>query len=319
MSTPSEPPVVDDGGAGAVAVPEGARRPDRRRIVTSSGVAISVAEWGSTDDPPILFAHGGFDFVETLNVFAPMLADAGYRVVGWDQRGHGLSDRTALYSWDADTRDGAAVLATLGDRPLPIVGHSKGGTLALHLADALPHRISHLVNLDGLPSTRNAPDVADHERSKLMAREISVWLAHRRTLTDKSRKPGTIDELATRRGRMNPRLSIEWLRYLVTVGGRHDPDGWRWRIDPILRLGGFGPWRPEWSMRRVAALGMPFLGVLGLEVEVMGWGTRPSDVQRYLPPGGRFEALDGVGHFVHIEQPRRIADLVLELLAGGSR
>ena len=114
---------------------------------------------------------------------------------------------------------------------------------------------------------------------------------------------------------MNPRLTHEWLRYLVSVGGREDTDGWRWRLDPILRPGGFGPWRPEWSMRRVPALGMPFLGVLGLELEEMGWGTRPSDVVAYLPPGARFEALEGVGHFVHIEQSRRIADMVLDLLA----
>ncbi len=301
--------------AGDVPIPTGAHRPDRRRVVSSSGVAISVAEWGAIDAPPILFAHGGFDFAETLNVFAPMLVEAGYRVVSWDQRGHGHSEWTALYSWDADTRDGAAVLATLGDGAIPIIGHSKGGTLALHLADALPHRVSHLVNLDGLPSQRNAPDVADHERSRLMAGELASWLRHRRSLGERQRKPGTIEGLAERRGRMNPRLTPEWLRYLVTVGARLDDDGWRWSLDPILRPGGFGPWRPEWSMRRVAALGMPFLGVLGLELEDMGWGTRPADVWTYLPPRGRFEALDGVGHFVHIEQPRRIADMVLELLA----
>jgi pimeloyl-ACP methyl ester carboxylesterase len=301
--------------AADVVVPAGARRPDRRRTVSSSGVAISVAEWGPPGAPPVLFAHGGFDFAETLNVFAPMLVDAGYRVVSWDQRGHGLSEWTALYSWDADTRDGAAVLATLGDDPVPLIGHSKGGTLALHLADALPHRVSHVVNLDGLPSQRNAPDIADHERSKLLAGELAGWLTHRRGIDGRERKPGTIDELATRRGRMNPRLTHEWLRYLVSVGAREDTDGWRWRLDPILRPGGFGPWRPEWSMRRVPALGMPFLGVLGLELEEMGWGTRPSDVVAYLPPGARFEALEGVGHFVHIEQPRRIADMVLDLLA----
>ena len=51
------------------------------------------------------------------------------------------------------------------------------------------------------------------------------------------------DELAARRQRMNPRLSHEWLRYLVTVGAREDIDGWRWKIDPKLRFGGFGPWR----------------------------------------------------------------------------
>lgn len=114
---------------------------------------------------------------------------------------------------------------------------------------------------------------------------------------------------------MNPRLSMEWLRYLVCVGARPDPDGWRWKIDPTLRFGGFGPWRPEWSMQRMPGLAVPVLGVLGLEAEAMGWGTRPEDVLPYLPPDAHLEALDGVGHFVHIEQPRLVADLVLTFLA----
>jgi pimeloyl-ACP methyl ester carboxylesterase len=47
----------------------------------------------------------------------------------------------------------------------------------------------------------------------------------------------------------------------------------------------------------------------------MGWGTRPEHVEPYLPPDSRLVPLEGVGHFVHIEQPRRIADLVLEFLS----
>ena len=35
----------------------------------------------------------------------------------------------------------------------------------------------------------------------------------------------TLDELAERRGRMNPRLDPAWLRYLVPIGARHDDDG----------------------------------------------------------------------------------------------
>lgn len=70
------PPSHHGGGGGAFA---GARRPDRRRRVNSSGVNISVVEWGDADGPPLLMAHGGFDFAETLNGFAPLLADAGWR------------------------------------------------------------------------------------------------------------------------------------------------------------------------------------------------------------------------------------------------
>jgi len=68
-------------------------------------------------------------------------------------------------------------------------------------------------------------------------------------------------------------------------------------------------------MQRLPGIGVPVLGVLGLQNEHMGWGTKPDDVHPNQPPVFRFEAMEDVGHFVHIEQPRRIADLVLEFLA----
>jgi pimeloyl-ACP methyl ester carboxylesterase len=294
----------------------GARSPERTRSVASHGLRLAVYEWGDADAPPLVLAHGGFDFARTFDVFAPMLADAGWRVVAWDQRGHGDSDRAALYSWDADLRDAVAVIDSVSRDHVAIVGHSKGGGIMVQFAAALPHRVSHLVNLDGLPSRRSMPDVPDHERTKLMASDLGGWLDFRRGAFGRSRKPGTVDELAKRRGRMNPRLSHEWLRYLVTVGGRRDDDGWRWKIDPALRLGGFGPWRAQWAMARLPGLGMPLLAVLGLQPETMGSGTLPEDVEPNLPPGGRVVGLEDVGHFVHIEQPRRVADLVLDFLDG---
>lgn len=274
-----------------------------------------MVEWGDPDAPAVLLAHGGFDFAGTFDRFAPLLADAGWRVVSWDQRGHGDSEHCELYSWEADVRDAIDVLDTVGPQPVPVIGHSKGGSLMLHLAEACPQRVSHLVNLDGLPSARSMPDVAEHTRTRLLAADLTGWLDHRRRAHEAQRKPGTLDGLAERRQRVNPRLSLDWLRYLVTIGAAESADGWRWKIDPSMRMGGFGPWRPEWSMRRLPSLGMPVLAVLGLEIEVMGWGTRPEDVYPYLPPGGRFVPLDGTGHFVHIEKPEVVADLVLEFLA----
>lgn len=272
-------------------------------------------EWGDADAPPVLFAHGGFDFAGTYDSLATRVADAGWRVVCWDQRGHGDSDHAALYSWDADRRDALAVLDSLGTEPIPVVGHSKGGALLLALADAVPHRMSHLVNLDGLPSSRSWPDVPEHNRTEMRRSELAGWLDHRRSAGDKVRRPGTIAELAERRRRMNPRLDLEWLEYLVTIGGYELADGWRWKIDPSLRLGGFGPWRPEWSMDLLPSVGMPVLCVLGLAIETMGWGTLAEDVIPKLPRLGRFAPLVGVGHFVHIEQPEVVADLILEFIS----
>lgn len=292
----------------------GARPPDRRRTVDSHGIELAVYEWGAADAPPLALAHGGFDFARTYDVFAPMLADAGWRVVAWDQRGHGDSGHAAMYSWESDLRDVLTVLDSIGTDPIPAVGHSKGGAVLVQFAAAMPHRVRCLANLDGLPSGRAMPDVPDRERTKMVAGDLAGWLDFRRGVATKQRRPDTIDGLAARRAQMNPRLSREWLRYLVTVGARRDPDGWRWKIDPSLRLGGFGPWRPQWAMSRLPGLGMPLLAVLGQQPELMGWGTPPDEVERHLPPRGRLVVLDDVGHFVHIEQPRRVADLVLGFL-----
>jgi pimeloyl-ACP methyl ester carboxylesterase len=306
---------IDDEVAAVRAAVPLARRPDRHRRVEGLGVNLAVSEWGDESAPPLLIAHGGFDFVGTLDVFAPMLADGGWRVVAWDQRGHGDSDHTELYSWDADVRDATAVFDSVGTEPVAVVGHSKGGNMMLTFADAQPHRVWRFVNLDGIPAGREAPDVSERDRTRLLAGELDGWLDHRRRLHGHSRRAGTIDEVARRRADMNPRLPIEWLRYLVTVGGHRDPDGWRWNTDAALRMGGFGPRRPEWGLFSVANIGFPFLAVLGTEAEQMGWGTRPSDLAPYLPAEGEVVEVEDVGHFVHIEKPRLVADLTLEFLA----
>ncbi len=294
----------------------GARAPDRTREVDSYGLRIAVHEWGEASAAPLLLAHGGFDFARTYDVFAPLLADAGWRVVAWDQRGHGDSEHAPLYAWHADVRDILAVLDSTSRDPLPIVGHSKGAGILMAFAHAMPERFTRYANIDGLPWTRPQPDVAEHERPQHMAGVFGGWLDHRREVATVERRPGTLDELAERRGRMNPRLSKDWLRYLVGVGARRDADGWRWKLDPSLRFGGFGPWRPEWTLARLPHFPIPYFGIMGLEPEPMGMGATPENVRPYLPKDARVEVFEDAGHFVHIEQPRRVADLVLEFLAG---
>ena len=298
---------------------DGAERPARQYDLDAHGVRLAMKEWGAPDAPPLLLMHGGFDFARTFDGFAPRLAAAGWRVVCWDQRGHGDSEHCPLYSFEGDTRDTLAVFDHVAPgRPVPVVGHSKGGALMTQLADVQPHRFRSLVNMDGIPYKRNIPDLAEHERTTMLANEVGGWLDHRRRTATNQRKPGTIDELAKRRARMNPRLPIEWLQRLVTTGGFESDDGWRWKIAPAMRFGGFGPWRPEWILMRLPGLPMPFLGILGAQMEEMGWGTPPAKVMPYLPRGGRCEVLDDVGHFVHVEAPDLVASIVLDFLGDPS-
>ena len=145
----------------------GARPPDRRRTVVSHGVRLGVHEWGDAGAPPVVLVHGGFDFARTFDVFAPMLADAGWRVVAWDQRGHGDSDHAAMYSWEADLRDALAVIDSTTSEPVPVVGHSKGGSLMTQFAAALPHRLKALVTST---ARTTACRTSRRERTKLLAR-----------------------------------------------------------------------------------------------------------------------------------------------------
>ena len=293
----------------------GAHPPDRTRTVDAHGVKLAVYEWGDEDDRPLLLVHGGFDFARTFDVFAPMLAEHGYRVVSYDHRGHGDSQHVELYSWLADERDLLAVADSVSLEPIPVVGHSKGGALLVHLIEAMPHRFSRFVAIDGLPFRRPPPDVAERERVvSMMHDEVSNWLDHRQRASTLKRKPGTVEELARRRARMNPRLSVDWLRFIVHQGARHDSDGWRWKIDPSLRMGGFGPWRARWLTDRLPGFPIPLLAILGTENEPMAWGVRREDIAPFLPPSARCEVMRDTGHFIHIEHPYETAALVLDFL-----
>ena len=152
----------------------GARRPDRQRTVDSHGLAIAVYEWGDEAAPPILLAHGGMDFAGTFDVFAPMLADAGFRVVSWDHRGHGDSQHAALYNWEADLRDSVAVFDSVSPRrrsPWSATPRAAASCCSSPMRSRTASATS--INLDGLPSRRSFPDVSDHQRTKLMAKELT--------------------------------------------------------------------------------------------------------------------------------------------------
>ena len=298
----------------AVSYP-GVRLPDRTRRVDSNGLSLAVYEWGEESAPPLLLAHGGFDFARTFDLFAPLLADGGWRVVSWDQRGHGDSEHAALYSWQADVRDALAVLDATSREPVAAVGHSKGGGLLLGLVHALPERFTRYVAIEGLSAEPTGEGASLHAQNRFTEAMVSDWLDHRRRVAGSERRPDTLDGLARRRARMNPRLPHAWLRYLVSAGARHDADGWRWRIDPALRFGGVGPYRPAWTLRWMPEFPRPLLGILGLVIEGMSMGATPESLGPHLPDGARLETFEDAGHFIHIERPRCVADLVLGFLS----
>ncbi|MBO1741323.1 alpha/beta fold hydrolase [Leifsonia sp. TF02-11] len=95
-------------------------------FTTSDGTELYYTDQGS--GRPVLFSHGWPLSSDAWQVELKVFADAGYRVIAHDRRGHGRSSQT--YTGN-DMSTYASDLAQLVDhldlRDLVVVGHSTGG------------------------------------------------------------------------------------------------------------------------------------------------------------------------------------------------
>jgi pimeloyl-ACP methyl ester carboxylesterase len=101
-----------------------------------------------------------------------------------------------LYSVEADLRDAMAVLDHVGPAPVPMVGHSSGGAISLHLADAAaPNPIASSISTASLPPHRCRTSRSTNAPACSPRRSADGW-DHRRSVSNKARRPGTVAELA---------------------------------------------------------------------------------------------------------------------------
>ena len=127
------------------------------RVPASDGVALHAEAHG--DGPPLLLSPGYCQTHENFRPQAASLARAGYRVVLWDYRGHGLSEAPldpARYSMAQVVDDLGRVLdwGAPGRRAV-LGGLSFGGLASLHFALAHPSRVRALLLFASGPGFKN--------------------------------------------------------------------------------------------------------------------------------------------------------------------
>ncbi len=124
-----------------------------------SGLKIRVVERGDPAAPAVLFIHGWGCSSYLFNRNLPVVADAGFRTLAVDLKGHGLSDKPVDptgYTVDSLVEHVREILDQL-ELDLPaLVGHSLGGSLIYHFAARYPDRARCLallspVGLSGVP------------------------------------------------------------------------------------------------------------------------------------------------------------------------
>lgn len=133
--------------------------------VTLNGVKFHAEAFGNPADPLLIILHGGpgLDYRYLLNCKA--FADQGYRVVFYDQRGAGLSQRFpfASYTQEEMYDDLAALIDHFRTSPTQkvfLLGHSWGAMLATAFVNRYPAAIAGLIL--GEPGGLKWADVKDY-------------------------------------------------------------------------------------------------------------------------------------------------------------
>lgn len=115
--------------------------------ISVNGTQLHAEAFGHPDSTLLVFLHGGpgADYRNGLN--AKQLADNGYRVIFYDQRGSGLSKRHHKDSYTIQLMldDLAAVIQHYRRTPhqkLMLFGHSWGAMLAAAYINAYPNRVN---------------------------------------------------------------------------------------------------------------------------------------------------------------------------------
>jgi len=121
----------------------------RTEQFTRGDVRLEAVVWDGPGDgaPAFLLLHGLSSNSHFWTRVATRLT--GDTVIALDQRAHGASSAPAHgYSVAEVAADAAFVLESLDLRRVVVVGHSWGGTIALHLAAERPDLVSGLAALD---------------------------------------------------------------------------------------------------------------------------------------------------------------------------
>jgi pimeloyl-ACP methyl ester carboxylesterase len=121
---------------------------ERNTIVASGSVKLAVREWVG-DGQSLLLIHGLASSSHIFDLVAPFLAGS-FRVIAYDQRGHGLSSKPGSgYGYATVAADAVAVIDRLRlGRPI-LLGHSWGGSVALEVAVQHPRKVAGAILLDG--------------------------------------------------------------------------------------------------------------------------------------------------------------------------
>ncbi len=268
--------------------------------IAGDGVTLAVQDEG--EGHPVLLVHGFPDTSYLWRHQVRALAGAGMRAIVPDMRGRGESDKPQDvddYKIIRSVLDMVAVLDELGVQRAHVVGHDFGAVVAWALASAVPDRVDRLVAMSvGHPNTRKVRSL--EQREKAWYQLLFQF-------------EGVAEELLRRD---DWKLTREWLRgdgdtqrYLVDLarpGALTAGLSWyRANLAPHLDLQD----RPPLPSVQAPTLGLWSTGDHYLTEAAM---LRSS---AFVDGPWRYERIEDASHWMQLDRPDEINELLLEFLA----
>ncbi|MFI7219673.1 alpha/beta fold hydrolase [Micromonospora maritima] len=246
--------------------------------------------------PPLVLCHGGPGMWDYLGPVARLVDDHA-RVIRWDQRGCGRSQRRGPYTIDRFVADLDAVREHLAGPRTALLGHSWGAHLALRYALDHPERVNHLIYVSG---TGIDPDRGWHPHyERNLRRRLGAHLPRWEALGVRAGTPAEERERAV----------LQWSADFAVpdTALRHADDmatpwlGVNAECNRALGAEAKRELSESDVTARCRALEVPVLIVDGTEDIRPRWGV--DSLHRALPNAERV-SLVGAGHLPWVEDPQ---------------
>jgi 3-oxoadipate enol-lactonase len=257
-----------------------------------NGIQIDYADSGG-HGPAVVLSHGYLMDASMFDAQVAALAPE-YRVITWDQRGHGGTPAPGPFSYWDSARDALALLDHLGVEQAVLGGMSQGGFLSLRAAMLAPQRVRGLVLIDSQAGTEAEASRPAYEQLQ------QTWL---------EQGPGPVQEIVA-----------------AIILGPGQWDGWydKW-AEQYARLAPGDLGQLNWPFRclmdrdditgRLGEVSCPALIVHGTEDAAIPL-ARAEQMRDALAGPTTFTVIDGAPHASNVTHPDAVNAEIVNFLHG---
>jgi len=267
-------------------------------LVQVNGIQLNIIDEGEGE--PVLLLHGFPDSNHLWRFQIPALVKAGYRVIAPDLRGFGNSDAPQgikHYHPEIIMEDIIALLDKLELETTHLIGHDFGAVLGWNLVGHYPQRFLQY-------SALSVGHLQAYLHHGGLAQTMKAWY------TKLFRIPGLAEKM----------FSMKNFKLLKLMSSNHpELDHWRADMSRPGRLTAALNWyRTTFKWAKAQDLTQ-----YRVQIPVMGiWSKKDIAVSqdqmlhsaRYLDAGFQYHQIDDAGHWMQLDQPEKVKELLINRL-----